>query len=287
MATVTVEIPAIPEDYRRLARILPVLDAIGVDYLNIHQLTATRYNYGRFLRRGYTLLSQPGIPVLESEIAALRILLLVLKRRLRLPVHYCSAAFQARFQSKGLRERYCPGLMESQEELTNAGYIRRCSLHGESRQILALAQKLRQGRCPAGSWSLDKAKKELRLVSALLAALRQTLDKSRCRLCISYFEPRLRRASRFLRAKGSFFLGEDRRMRLLLQKKEVARYPDVSSLGLAGFQELYLKRRRRALALRAWLRALPSLSVKNTGAVEQGLRFLRKAGRWEKVPEGL
>ena len=39
--TVTVEIPAIPEDYEILKKCLPRMKAIGVAHLNLHQLFAS------------------------------------------------------------------------------------------------------------------------------------------------------------------------------------------------------------------------------------------------------
>jgi len=65
---VTIEIPAIPEDYELLRNLLPQLAEAGVQYLNLHQLRVTPYNAAHLLDRGYTLLHGPKVTVLESEL---------------------------------------------------------------------------------------------------------------------------------------------------------------------------------------------------------------------------
>lgn len=54
--TVTVEIPAIPEDYGIVKRCLTKMQNIGVNHLNIHQLCTTKSNYKNLIDRGYTFL---------------------------------------------------------------------------------------------------------------------------------------------------------------------------------------------------------------------------------------
>ena len=61
--TVTVEIPAIPEDFDRLTALLPKLKNIGVKHLNIHELMTSQNNFRAFVRRGYTFLHSPSIDV--------------------------------------------------------------------------------------------------------------------------------------------------------------------------------------------------------------------------------
>ena len=53
--TVAVEIPAIPEDYETVRKLLPDMQKIGVRHLNLHQLYASEHNYRELARRGYTI----------------------------------------------------------------------------------------------------------------------------------------------------------------------------------------------------------------------------------------
>jgi len=100
IATVTVEIPAIPEDFDLVKGLLGKMETAGVNFLNLHQLTATEYNYKAFRRRNYHLLHQPNIPVFETEICALRLLLFARENQISLPINYCSSITRVDFRDE-------------------------------------------------------------------------------------------------------------------------------------------------------------------------------------------
>ena len=88
----TVEIPAIPEDFKTIVSLLPELQALGVRHLNLHRLKYTPHNYRAFLKRGYAAVDikgddSPSVP--ESELTGLGILKSALDTGLALPVLYC------------------------------------------------------------------------------------------------------------------------------------------------------------------------------------------------------
>jgi pyruvate formate-lyase activating enzyme-like uncharacterized protein len=72
--TVAVEIPAIPEDYETVRKLLPDMQKIGVRHLNLHQLYASEHNYRELARRGYTIAPsvEHGPVVFASEMTAFR-----------------------------------------------------------------------------------------------------------------------------------------------------------------------------------------------------------------------
>ncbi len=72
--TVTVEIPAVPEDAGRLRELLPAMADAGIAHLNLHQLRLTPYNIQRLAGRPFTDLHGNKRPVLETELAALELL---------------------------------------------------------------------------------------------------------------------------------------------------------------------------------------------------------------------
>ncbi|HRY29297.1 MAG TPA: radical SAM protein [Elusimicrobiota bacterium] len=133
---VTVEIPAIPEDTTRLLALLPRLRSAGVKYLNLHQLTASAHNSDALARRGYRIHKNgegyPAVgPVVESELAALRLLREGLASGPPLPIHYCSARYKELFQARAHRQRlaeYFTGetaALRRASKVTSAGYLRR------------------------------------------------------------------------------------------------------------------------------------------------------------------
>ena len=66
--TVAVEIPAIPEDYETVRKLLPDIQKIEVRHLNLHQISAWEHNYRELARRGYRshhLLNPAAIHLIE------------------------------------------------------------------------------------------------------------------------------------------------------------------------------------------------------------------------------
>jgi len=126
--TVTVEIPAIPEDLDLVKGLLPKLEAMGVKYLNLHQLMANDFNRSALEARGYTEvrdeLYHDWFPILESESAALEILNHAAVNDMRLGINYCSRIYKHSFQTPGFRRRYAPLCRSTNEVVTSTGYLR-------------------------------------------------------------------------------------------------------------------------------------------------------------------
>jgi len=122
--TVTVEIPAVPEDATRLHSLLPDLCAAGVTHLNLHQLRLTPHNARHLLEHAYTYVHGPKVTVLESELCALALVAHAARHKLPLAVNYCSFVYKHRFQAAASRQRFGAPLLESGEALTGSGHIR-------------------------------------------------------------------------------------------------------------------------------------------------------------------
>ena len=105
-----VEVPVIPERLPEMQDMVLRLDALGVPFLNIHELFACRENSARVAERGYgsggasseTLLWEP---VAGADEAALSLLLFALEKTSRLSVYYCSCRTQEDISSRGMRRR--------------------------------------------------------------------------------------------------------------------------------------------------------------------------------------
>ncbi|PKN41322.1 MAG: radical SAM protein [Deltaproteobacteria bacterium HGW-Deltaproteobacteria-18] len=124
VGTVTVEIPAVPEEAGRLAALLPDLSLAGVSHLNLHQLRLTPHNARHLLERDYTYIHGPKVTVLESELCALGLVAHAAERKLELAVNYCSFVYKYRFQAAASRRRFGVSLLENGELLTESGFIR-------------------------------------------------------------------------------------------------------------------------------------------------------------------
>ena len=125
---VAIEIPAIPEDVERVTSLLPHLESMGVEYINLHQLMVNDYNREAFQARGYTVLRDERYDdwfgIRESESAALEILNYAAESNMRMGINYCSRLYKYLFQLSGFRRRYAPHCRSDKEEITPTGYLR-------------------------------------------------------------------------------------------------------------------------------------------------------------------
>lgn len=135
--TVTVEIPAVPEEKELLQKLMPELAECGVKHLNLHQLRLTPYNFEKFIKRNYTYIHGERVTVLESELTAMELIKYGKENNINLPVNYCSFVYKNRFQAVGARRRNAAFIMKDYETLTGSGHIRTVSLKGERAEGVA------------------------------------------------------------------------------------------------------------------------------------------------------
>jgi pyruvate formate-lyase activating enzyme-like uncharacterized protein len=128
--TVTVEIPAVPEDEALLQRKMVEMADTGVNHLNLHQMRLTPYNFGPLTERGYTFLHGEKVTVLESELSALRLVRFRLEQGIPLPVNYCSFPYKRRFQHAAARRRAALTVCVAGEVVTEPGYLRTLTASG-------------------------------------------------------------------------------------------------------------------------------------------------------------
>jgi uncharacterized protein len=138
--TVTVEIPAVPEDEELLQRMMPEMAETGVKHLNLHQMRLTPHNFGPLTERGYTFLHGEKVTVLESELSALRTVRFGLEQGIPLPVNYCSFPYKRRFQGAAARRRAALTVCTSGETVTESGYLRTLTATGIRYYEAALLQ---------------------------------------------------------------------------------------------------------------------------------------------------
>jgi pyruvate formate-lyase activating enzyme-like uncharacterized protein len=159
--TVTVEIPAIPEDHQRLKDKLVEMRDAGVAHLNLHQMRLTPYNFEHLVSRGYTFLHGEKVTVLESELTALELLRFGLDRNIGLPVNYCSFVFKNRYQGRAARLRNGRFIMKGYETLTENGYIRSLTLLGSPEAVTRQMEALTRQAVDKDLWSKGSSRGKL------------------------------------------------------------------------------------------------------------------------------
>ncbi|MFA6028558.1 MAG: radical SAM protein [Elusimicrobiota bacterium] len=160
---VAVEIPAVPEDERRVRALLPRIVRAGARHLVLHQLTCTPHNDAELRARGYRVTDNgPFVSpsVVESELAALGILREALARRLPLSVNYCSFIFKNRYHALARRLRLARLLRRGKDPFrapSPAGWLRRLEVAGTPSGLSALLRRL-----PSGSARRERTRLLLR-----------------------------------------------------------------------------------------------------------------------------
>ena len=168
---VTVEIPAIPEELETMKSKLHEMQASGVNYLNLHQLRLTPYNYQQLSQKKYTFLHGEKVTVLESELAALQLLRYAFESALDLPINYCSFVYKHRFQHAAFRRRNANQVKKPYEDLTESGYIRTLWITGTPEALARQVEQFeKQGKEP-GAWQLIPEKHTLYLNQLLWNSL--------------------------------------------------------------------------------------------------------------------
>lgn len=151
--TVTVEIPAIPEELGRLKCLMASLCDAGVSHLNLHQLRLTPYNFRHLKGRGYTFLHGDFVTVLESELAALEIVDHALSQNIPLGVNYCSFVYKHQYQKAAARRRAAEIIRKPYEDITEKGFIRTILLTGQPSSLSSAADRLKADeKIPETDW---------------------------------------------------------------------------------------------------------------------------------------
>lgn len=156
--TITVEIPAIPEEKERMKGLLGELRDTGVQHLNLHQLRLTPFNFDKLQARNYRYIHGEKVTVLDSELTALEILLHSIRESIDLPINYCTFPYKNRFQARASRQRNASFLLKGFEALTENGFIRTLTLLGEPAKVANLISIFRQHSNIDSLWSLNGAK---------------------------------------------------------------------------------------------------------------------------------
>ena len=164
---VTVEIPAIPEDFEKLKMLIQDLKSLDVNFLNLHQIRCTPFNYKKLIKRGYTFLHGAKIVVLESELTALRLIQYNIESKINFPINYCSFIYKYRYQNRAARIRHAREVCNPHEEITETGLIRNLVIRANPEKVAQIIEKLLQHDLDESLWSLNYHKDTLTFHSRL------------------------------------------------------------------------------------------------------------------------
>lgn len=159
--TVTVEIPAIPEDLELLKIKLKEMKEAGIHYLNLHQLRCTPHNCKELIKRGYTFLHGKKVLVKDSEMTALKLLKYSLENNIDLPINFCSFIYKNRYQGIALHRRQAELIKKTYEDITIHGMIRSISIEDSEDALTHLMDRFKKATHDSSFWYFDKTRKRL------------------------------------------------------------------------------------------------------------------------------
>jgi len=158
---VTVEIPAVPEDEKLMQTKMKELADADINHLNLHQLRLTPHNFNNLIKRGYTFLHGAKVTVLESELAALRLIQYGYENNIELPVNYCSFVYKNQFQKSAARSRNAAHVIKPHESVTENGHIRDLYITNSEQAFREIQDKIKTG--PDSGLHFDAANKKLHI----------------------------------------------------------------------------------------------------------------------------
>jgi uncharacterized protein len=184
---VTVEIPAIPEDYELVREKLRPMADSGISHLNLHQLRLTPFNLEKVKNRGYTFLHGERVTVLESEWTALRLIRDAAQGGIALPINYCSFHYKRSYQRAAARRKSAPFVMKSYEDLTQSGFIRSLFLKDDAGRIADQAGRIVESGGAPDRFSVSGSGDRLYFSASLL----EGVGAACARVVVTYYEPRI------------------------------------------------------------------------------------------------
>jgi pyruvate formate-lyase activating enzyme-like uncharacterized protein len=232
--TVTIEIPAVPEEIERLKGLMAEMADDGINHLNLHQMRLTPYNLPRLAGRPYTFLHGEKVTVLESELAALELLRHSLDHGIALPVNYCSFVYKNRFQRAAARRRGGEVMKKGYEDLTAAGHIRTLALAGDSASLTGQTEVFRAAGAADESWSFNSARDRL----FFSASLWPLIDVSPFRLLVGYGEAAMRESVSYRNAFTEVKLATGRKV--VVERWRTLAETELTGDDIGRFAELFL-----------------------------------------------
>ncbi len=274
ISTVTVEIPAIPEDFKRVKDLIVEMEQEGIDFLNLHELHANEHNYRSLCQRKYHFLHSPNTPIFESEICALKLLIFARKQAIQLPINYCSSVYKERFHASNYRKRLNRLRLKSFEEITGAGYIRLLQVKDSLNQIKKMIRHFNKIGCPAGLWEIDQDERGIAIHSDML----DHLDWSSAKVAISYLNVEIGQRN------PTDGMAEEN---LVYKKSVIYTSDNLSQILIKSWKKIYLEKNDAKDVLASLYRDYLVEKNDDFGKLSNGSRELKKVSVWEELESGL
>lgn len=261
---VTVEIPAIPEEIEQVKAAMLELEAIGVDFLNLIQLEISEDNYKELASRDFHVCHrQFMLPVFESELCTLQLMLFRQKKQLRLPVSYCGFPYRFEVTNAQRFKRYNQFERKGWEGLTQAGLLRTFTIKGAKGKLSQLLKRLEEMPESSNLWRCNEDRTEIQFHHRLLPAVWQVVSQ----VVIQYAQKTLLSCS-----QSSLVWRHERSAEVALGQEAIR-----------CWEQLYLKQREPQEAFRSFVQHYPMETKDSMTTMAGEMKLLKKIAVWEQV----
>lgn len=239
---VGVEIPVIPKKEKEMKKLILVIDNINhnsqnkIKFLNLNELEVADNKVNRLVKMGYKTKNELSYAVKGSQELALKLLKFIEKKKIRLNVHYCTAALKDRVQLGERIKRRARNIKKRYDKVTEDGTLIRGAVYfSELRPAAGYRKKLEKAKKNKKSKKsyIEKLKKIKNSIKNDFKIKNIEADENKLRLLTSVKD--INKIKDKINDNFLMKIGEDNK---LLEKKElflavVEEYPTHDQLELS------------------------------------------------------
>ena len=259
---VSVEIPAIPEHIEQVKKAMLEMEAIGVDFLNLIQLEISQDNYLKLLPCNYHVCHrQFMLPVFESEICVLKLMIFRQEKNLNLPVSYCGFPFRFEVTNAQMFKRYNQFEQKGWQELTQRGVLRTFTINNAHGRFAKLLQRLEETPGSSCLWWSNEDRTQVQFHHSLLPVVWKEVSQ----VVLQYSQKKLLSC---------------RQSNLVWRHDILAEY-SLSPAGVRGWQQLYLEHKELQEVLRSFAQHYPMETKDSMALMAAEMKLLKEMASWE------
>ena len=259
---VSVEIPAIPEHIKQVKKAMLEMEAIGVDFLNLIQLEISQDNYLKLLPRNYHVCHRQFLlPVFESEICVLKLMLFRQEKNLNLPVSYCGFPYRFEVTNAQMFKRYNQFEQKGWQELTQTGVLRTFTVNDAHGRFAILLQQLEETPDSSNLWWCNEDRTQVQFHHSLLPVVGQVVSQ----VVLQYSQKKLLSC----RQSG------------LVWRHDILAEYSLGPAAVRGWQQLYLEHKEPKQVFRSFVQHYPMETKDSLASMAAEMKLLKEVAGWE------
>jgi len=259
---VSVEIPAIPEHIEQVKKAMLEMEAIGVNFLNLIQLEISRNNYLKLIPRNYHVCHRQFLlPVFESEICVLKLMIFRQEKNLNLPVSYCGFPYRFEVTNARMFKRYNQFELKGWQEVTQTGVLRTFTVNDAHGRFAKLLQRLEETPGSSDLWWRNEDRTQVQFHHSLLPVVWQEVSQ----VVLQYSQKKLLSC----RQSG------------LVWRHDILAEYSLGPAAVRGWQQLYLEHKEPRQVFHSFAQDYPMETKDSMALMAAEMKLLKEVASWE------